>query len=128
MRVLVDSVKRGQATVAAWTLTRATIESLGRVNLLLNADTELDVLSRHVSLIRGELKFARHSVHIIRDVGALDVGEYLANLRTMIRQIGGAIVAPPSYTGWRPRFSRKRHPATGHGPGTRSCPALRTAS
>lgn len=98
MEVLVDSVQRRRATVAAWTLTRTVLESLGRVNYLLGADDVVEFLSRHVALIRGEMNHAKHSVLIIRDVGRLNVDEYVSNLRRMIREIGGGDLHAPSYT------------------------------
>lgn len=98
MAVLVDSVQRGRATVTVWTLTRAALESLGRVNYMLSADDELDFLSRHVALIRAEMKYAGHSIHVIRDVGRLDVGEYLSGIQEMLEEIGGTIHPRPTYT------------------------------
>lgn len=98
MDVLVDSVQRGRATVTVWTLTRAVLESLGRVNYMLSGGDDLNFLSRHVALIRGEMKYAGHSMHIMRDVGLLDVGEYVAGMQVMIQEIGGSILRPPSYT------------------------------
>ena len=98
MAVLVDSVQRKRATVTVWTLTRSVLESLGRVNYMLAAEDELDFLSRHVALIRGEMKHADHSVHIIRDVGRLNVEEYVSNMQVMVQEVGGSILRPPSYT------------------------------
>lgn len=98
MEVLVDSALRGRATVAVWTLTRTVLESLGRVNYMLSAEDTVDFLSRHVALTCGEMVHARHSVHIVRDVGRLDVAEYVDNLRLMIREIGGNDSRAPGYT------------------------------
>lgn len=98
MDVLVDSVQRGRATVTAWTLSRAVLESLGRVNYMLSAADELDFLSRHVALIRAEMKYAGHSVHIMRDVGPLDVDKYVSDMQVMIHETGGTLVPRPTYT------------------------------
>lgn len=98
MEVLVDSAQRGRATVAVWTLTRTVLESLGRVNYLLDGEDAPDVLSRHVALICGEMQHAKHSVHVVKGVGRLDVDEYRSNLRLMIQEIGARARSAPSYT------------------------------
>lgn len=98
MTVLVDSVVRGKGSVAVWTLTRAIIESLGRVNYLLGAQDVFDLLSRHVALIRAEMKYAEHNVLIIRDRGRLKVDDYLADLTTMLNDVGAMQLKAPSYT------------------------------
>lgn len=98
MEVLVDSSQRGRASVALWTLTRAVLETLGRVNYLLDAEDVLDVLSRHVALICGEMQHAKHSVQIVRGEGRLDVDTYRSNLQSMIQEIGGTARRAPNYT------------------------------
>lgn len=98
MEVFVNSSRRGRATVALWTLTRTVLETLGRVNYLLEAEDVLDVLSRHVALICGEMQHAKHSVQIVRGEGRLDVDTYRSNLRSMIQEIGGTALRAPSYT------------------------------
>jgi hypothetical protein len=98
MDVLVDSVIRRRATVAVWTLTRAIVESLARVNYLLSAGDVVELLSRHVTLIRAELKYANLNEYLVQGQGLLDVPEYLSHLENMVVEIGGTIVKPPSYT------------------------------
>lgn len=98
MEVLEDSVQRGRATVTVWTLTRSVLESLGRVNYLLDSENVRELLSRHVALIRGEMKYGKHSTHIIRNVGLLDVDGYVADLEAMVQEVGGSKVRSPSYT------------------------------
>jgi len=88
MEVLEDSVQRGRATVTVWTLTRSVLESLGRVNYLLDSENVRELLSRHVALIRGEMKYGKHSTHIIRNVGLLDVDGYVADLEAMVQEVG----------------------------------------
>lgn len=98
MEVLVDSSRRGGATVAVWTLTRTVLETLGRVNYLLDAEDDLDFLTRHVALICGEMQHAKHGTQIVRGVGRLDVDEYRSSLKLMIQEIGGTALRAPSYT------------------------------
>ncbi|GAA4659588.1 hypothetical protein [Arthrobacter cryoconiti] len=89
MRAFVPLLKTKRHIMPLATLTRGSVEALGKANYLLDANSASDLLRRHVSLATLELgNSVKHSEFAYHDGTKVDGKAYLEGVKDLVVQLG----------------------------------------